>query len=141
MQRTDEEFSVLLEGINAVEFGMVQNILEAEGIPAMRHGPDFDAGRLGQAAHDMLRGTDLLVPRASIERARALLDQVGWEHESAFDVPEARVGIPPAFLVLLLVVTVVTFLAALDQTRVLVPLFAAVGITALLYRAGVFDRR
>ena len=78
MERMDEEFAVLLEGINGIEAGMARSILEAGGIPSMRHGPDFDVAELGRAAHDSLRGTSILVPHGALERARQLLEDAGW---------------------------------------------------------------
>ncbi len=41
MERYDEEFAVLLEGINGMQAGMVASLLEDVGIPTMQHGPDF----------------------------------------------------------------------------------------------------
>ena len=78
MKRYDEEFAVLLEGINGMQAGMAASLLEDAGIPCMQHGPDFDMAEFGSAAHAMLRGTSLLVPHSALARAREELDKAGW---------------------------------------------------------------
>ncbi|GEM_PF-1448905 len=78
MKSYDEEFAVLLEGINGIQAGMASSLLESAGIPSMQHGPDFDVAEFGGAAHAMLRGTNLLVPPSALERARQVLAQAGW---------------------------------------------------------------
>lgn len=72
MGETDQDIVLLLEGIDSIEASMAKNLLEEEGIPSLTKGPDFDVAELG-AAHDMVRGTDLYVPRKALERARAIL--------------------------------------------------------------------
>jgi putative intracellular protease/amidase len=78
MKRYDEEFAVLLEGINGMQAGMAASLLEDAGIPCMQHGPDFDMAEFGSAAHAMLRGTSLLVPHSALQRAQEELDRAGW---------------------------------------------------------------
>jgi hypothetical protein len=78
MKRFDEEFAVLLEGINGMQAGMAASLLEDVGIPTMQHGPDFDVAELGSATHSMLRGTSLLVPHSALTRAKKVLDDAGW---------------------------------------------------------------
>ncbi len=78
MQPNSEEFAVLLEGINAYEAGMVRSLLDAAGIPSLAHGPDFDIAELGLAAHDVLRGTNILVPHTALESAKQVLEESGW---------------------------------------------------------------
>lgn len=78
LKRYDEEFAVLLEGINGMQAGMAASLLEDVGIPTMQHGPDFDVAELGSATHSMLRGTSLLVPHSALTRARKVLDDAGW---------------------------------------------------------------
>jgi len=78
VKRYDEEFAVLLEGINAFQADMAAGLLEGAGVPCMQHGPDFDVAELGRAAHAMLRGTSLLVPHSALARAQAILEEAGW---------------------------------------------------------------
>ena len=81
MGRTDEEFAVVAEGLNRVEADMAKNVLEEAGIPSMIHQPDFDFVEIGRAAHDMVRGTKVLVPHAAVEKARKVLDAVWGQAE------------------------------------------------------------
>ena len=78
MKRFDEEFAVLLEGINGIQASMAANLLKDVGIPTLQHGPDFDVAEFGSAAHAMLRGTSLLVPHEALARAKKELDDAGW---------------------------------------------------------------
>jgi hypothetical protein len=78
MKRFDEEFAVLLEGINGLQAGMAASLLKDAGIPSMQHGPDFDVAEFGSAAHSMLRGTSLLVSHSALMRAKKVLDDAGW---------------------------------------------------------------
>jgi len=81
MTTKDDDFALLLEGVNTIEAGLAKNLLETAGIPSMTQGPDFDMAEMGRAAHDMVRGQDLYVPAAALERARAVLDEAwGTEH-------------------------------------------------------------
>jgi len=73
MKRLDEEFAVLLEAVAPLEAEMARSLLEAEDIPCLVQGPDFDMAELGRAAHDAVRGTSLYVPKAALERAQAVL--------------------------------------------------------------------
>lgn len=68
------KFALLIEGANSVTSKLAKNLLEEVGIPVLLKGPDFDVVELGQAAHDNLRGTDVLVPSDAFERAREVLD-------------------------------------------------------------------
>ena len=67
--------AVLIEGLNAIELSMAKSLLNEAGIPSIARGPDFDVAELGRAAHDMLRGQDLLVPASALERAQSVLEQ------------------------------------------------------------------
>lgn len=80
MGRNDEDFALLLDGINTVEANLAHGLLEGARIPSLRHGPDFDVAELGRAAHDNLRGTSLFVPREALERAVAVLE-AAWGAE------------------------------------------------------------
>ncbi len=142
MRRFDEEYAVLLEGINGIEAGMASSVLEVEGIPSMKHGPDFDVGEFGSAAHDMLRGTALLVPHSALERARELLEQCGWsavqgeagEHATP---PVVRGGFPNPAARTAVLVGLVVMAIALSNTHPLL----AVGLPAVFLLAFMIARR
>ncbi len=74
MERMRDEYAPLLEGANAIEAQMAKNLLTEAGIPCFLHGQDFDVAELGQAAHDMIRGTTVFVPPSALESARAVLE-------------------------------------------------------------------
>lgn len=80
----DEERALLLEGANRIRIELARNLLAEAGIPCVVEGPDFDVAELGSAAHDMIRGQDLLVPRSALERARSILDQAWGGEPPAF---------------------------------------------------------
>lgn len=71
----DADFALLLEGVNKVQADLAKNLLDAAGIPSLQKGPDFDVAELGRAAHDMIRGVDVYVPRSALERAQVLLEE------------------------------------------------------------------
>lgn len=73
-----EERALLIEAANMVRIGLAKELLAEAGIPFVVMGPDFDVAELGQAAHDMLRGSDLYVPRSRFDEARAVLHGA-WE--------------------------------------------------------------
>jgi len=77
MQRPEEAHALLVEGINAMEAGMLKSLLDSEGIPSLAHSPDFDVIELGRA-HDMTRGIKFFVPHAALQRARQILEQASW---------------------------------------------------------------
>ena len=85
MKSRDESYALLAEGINGIEVGLLKSLLEAEGIPCLAKGQDFDVVELGSAAHDMLRGTNLYVPHAALEKAQALLKSANWNSEEPGD--------------------------------------------------------
>ena len=74
MNRNDDHTAVLLEGASSTELGLAKNLLAEAGIPCVVQGPDFDVAELGAAAHQSVRGGDLLVPRSALEKARELLE-------------------------------------------------------------------
>ena len=78
LMKDDEEFALLLEGANKVEADLAKNLLDEAGIPSMAQGPDFDIAELGHAVHDMIRGLDVYVPRAALERAQEIL-AAAWD--------------------------------------------------------------
>ncbi len=78
MQRNQDEFALLLEGVNGIEAGMAKSLLAAEGIPSLIQGPDFDVAELGRAVHDMARGTHLFVPHQAFARAQRVLADAAW---------------------------------------------------------------
>lgn len=83
MKSHDESYALLAEGINGIEVGLLKSLLAAAGIPCLAKGKDFDVIELGSAAHDMLRGTNLYVPHAALEQARALLEAADWNSAEA----------------------------------------------------------
>ena len=80
MARYDEEFAVVIEGLDGIALSLGRNLLDAAGVPSLAHGPDFDVAELGRAAHDQIRGGKLLVPRPLLERAREVL-RAAWGDE------------------------------------------------------------
>lgn len=75
------EFDLVLRAVDYVEGELAKNVLETAGIPALVHGPDFDAVELGRAAHSQQRGSDVLVPSGTRDRARELL-VAAWGEET-----------------------------------------------------------
>jgi len=86
MKRLEDEFCLLLEAVDTVDAELAKSVLEAGEVPCLIQGPDFDVVELGRAAHDMLRGTNVYVPKEAEEKARALLAEA-WK-----DLPEERRG-------------------------------------------------
>ena len=68
-----DDFALILRAAGSVEADLARGLLEAAGIPALLHGPDFDVAELGAAVHHMVRGRDLYVPRELRERALDVL--------------------------------------------------------------------
>ena len=67
------EPALLAEGLQWVQVELVCGLLEAEGIPFLVDGPDFDVAELGSMAHASLRSRQIYVPQTALERARAVL--------------------------------------------------------------------
>lgn len=80
MDRLDEDFAVAAEGLDGMALSLGRNLLEVAEIPCLADGPDFDMAELGRAAHDQIRGGKLLVPKALLEKARAVLREA-WGDE------------------------------------------------------------
>ncbi len=78
MKNSEASHALLAEGLNGIEASLLSNLLEAEGIPSLVKGPDFDVIELGELPHGMLRGANLYVPQAALERARAVLAAADW---------------------------------------------------------------
>ncbi|MFT5052368.1 MAG: hypothetical protein ACI8QZ_003801 [Chlamydiales bacterium] len=85
MKQQDNTPTLLLEGVNGIEGELARNLLTEAGIPCLSQGPDFDVAELGRAAHDMLRGQNIYVPAAALERARAILDEAWGDRDSGDD--------------------------------------------------------
>jgi hypothetical protein len=83
MRKTDQEIVLLLEGIDSIESDLAKNLLANAGIPFLTKGPDFDIAELGSAVHDIVRGTDLYVPRSALELARSILDEAWADKDAA----------------------------------------------------------
>ncbi len=75
---TDPAFAVLLDNVNGIEADMARGLLEAAGIPSTTSNPDFDVAELSRAAHDMIRGTAVLVPQSALADAQRVLEEAGW---------------------------------------------------------------
>ncbi|MEZ6014674.1 MAG: DUF2007 domain-containing protein [Planctomycetota bacterium] len=75
MARIDQEYALVLPGVDKLVGEMARNLLDGAGIPCLLHGPDFDVVELGAMAHGHLRGIDVYVPHAAAERAKAILDE------------------------------------------------------------------
>lgn len=84
MRKADRDIALLLEGVDSIESELAKNLLADAGIPVLTKGPDFDIAELGRAAHDMVRGIDLYVPRSALELARSILEEA-WSREDAPD--------------------------------------------------------
>ncbi len=80
MKRMDEEFDLLLNGVDLMEGEMARDPLSEHGIPSLIAGPDFDVAEFGRAAHSRLRSTNLFVPKGSKVAARAILAEA-WGEE------------------------------------------------------------
>ena len=89
MSKFSEDFDVLLVAVDTIEGALAGDVLEAAGIPSMLKGPDFDVAELGFAGHTRLRGADLLVPRGSHAKARAVLVEAWGEETVARHEPAA----------------------------------------------------
>lgn len=85
MREANKEIVLLLRGVGTIESELAKNLLADAGIPCLTKGPDFDVAELGAAAHGMVRGIDLYVPKSALELARSILDEA-WARE---DVREA----------------------------------------------------
>lgn len=83
MKRLDEEFDLLLNGVDLMEGEMARELLSEHGIPSMIAGPDFDLAEFGRAAHSRLRHPDLFVPKGSKVAARAILAEAWGEERLA----------------------------------------------------------
>ena len=76
MELQDDE-AVLLEDATRAEIDLAKNLLEVAGIPSVVAGHHYDVAEL--AAHNVFRGRGLIVPRAMLEQARAVLKQAWGE--------------------------------------------------------------
>jgi len=70
----EDEYGLLLDTVDKVTADLACNLLQKEGIPTYQHGPDFDVVELGAAAHGMVRGISVFVPKDAVDRAQAVLD-------------------------------------------------------------------
>ena len=89
MSQYSEDFDVLLVAVDTIEGALASDVLAAAGIPSMLHGPDFDVAELGSSAHTRIRGANLLVPRGSHAKARAVLVEAWGEETVASHEPTA----------------------------------------------------
>lgn len=76
-----EEFALLLAAPHPVRAELARNVLQEAGIPALLHGQDRDFAELGAQVHMALARPDLYVPKAALERARAVLTAVFGPNE------------------------------------------------------------
>ncbi|MBL8860844.1 MAG: hypothetical protein JNK02_02435 [Planctomycetes bacterium] len=79
MKRFQNEFDVVLVGVDTVEAELARDVLAKAGIPSLVHGPDFDIAEFGAAAYGQLRRGNLLVPRGARAAARAALVEAWGE--------------------------------------------------------------
>jgi len=93
MGRPADDFAAVLRGAHGVESDMARDVLREADIPCLVHGPDFDVAELGVAAHGMVRGTNVYVSRALLERARDVL-QAAWGPIDSDGHPLERPGDP-----------------------------------------------
>jgi hypothetical protein len=75
-----DDFDLLLVSVDSLEADLAKDLLAAGGIPSLSHGPDFDRAELGVTVHNMLRGTDVYVPKGSAILARGILAEA-WGEE------------------------------------------------------------
>jgi hypothetical protein len=75
MTRYEDDYALVLEGVDKMVADMARGLLNAAGIPSMVHGPDFDVAELGVAAHSSVRGVGVYVPKAAEARAREILGE------------------------------------------------------------------
>lgn len=71
----DANSVLLLSAVNQIEADLARGLLEEAGIAHYVSGPDFDVVELGRSAHSVLRGADVYVHPADLERARKLLEE------------------------------------------------------------------
>jgi hypothetical protein len=74
------DFALLLPAPDPVEADLARNLLEASGIPSLLQGQDRDLAELGASSHNSISRPDLYVPKAALERARAILREA-WGEE------------------------------------------------------------
>jgi len=89
MGRPGDDYALILKAGDAIEADLARNLLTEADIPCLAHGPDFDVAELGLAAHNMVRGTDLYVPRELRGRARDVLRQA-WGPIDEDGHPQSR---------------------------------------------------
>lgn len=80
MKRMDDDFDLLLSGVDPLEGEMARDLLSDQGIPSLMSGPDFDVAELGRASHNVSRHPDLYVPKGTKVAARAILAEA-WGEE------------------------------------------------------------
>jgi hypothetical protein len=95
MTRMDQDYALVLSGVDRLVGEMAKNLLAEAGIPALLHGPDFDVIELGAYAHSRLRGLEVYVPRTAEALAKEVLeDAFGGEVPSG--ASDADSGEPDA---------------------------------------------
>ena len=81
MPRMDDEFALVLDGVDKMTADMARGLLRAAGIPSLLHGADFDIAELGLAAHSMIGGIGVYVPAAAFDKASEILAAAWGEVE------------------------------------------------------------
>lgn len=90
MTRMNQDYALVLSGVDRLVGEMAKNLLAGAGIPALLHGPDFDVIELGAYAHSRLRGLEVYVPHAAEARAKEVLDEAfGGEVPAGEAEPDA----------------------------------------------------
>jgi hypothetical protein len=78
-----DNYALLLAAPSATEAEMAKNLLAAEGIPCLFHSQDRDFAELGSAVHLSVSRPAVFVPKAALEKAKALLDAAWGTDEEA----------------------------------------------------------
>ena len=83
----DDEYALVLDGVDKMTADMAQVLLKEAGIPSLLHGADFDVAELGVAAHAAIRGIGVYVPKSALDQASEILAGA-WGEESDLAVFE-----------------------------------------------------
>ncbi len=81
MPKMDDEYALVLDGVDKMMADMAQGLLREAGIPSLLHGADFDVAELGIAAHSTIRGIGVYVPMEAFDKASEILAEAWGEVE------------------------------------------------------------
>jgi hypothetical protein len=73
MGKITDDYALLLAAPSMTEVELAEGLLREAGIPFITHGLDRDLAELGTVVHDTVARPDLYVPKAALDKARAVL--------------------------------------------------------------------